>query len=210
MRPIARPVPCPPTRTRRSLLRALAAIGPLALILSPIRGTRAEGGRARAKTASDDPARQRPQRGDHLTPLEGDGRGQALRIEGLAAGAAPMLVVPLDPESGLVRDGSRLNQVRLLRLPTEQLDAETARYAAAGVVAYSGVCSHTGCPVSEWNATTRHLVCPCHGSEFDPAARATVKNGPAPRRLAILPLREEQGVIVVRGGFRGKVGFSLG
>lgn len=196
-------VPCPPMRTRRSFLRVLAALGPLALFLRPSKGTGSE-------KRSDDPARQRPQRGDHLTPLEGDGRGQALRIEDLEAGAAPRLVVPLDPETGLVRDGSRLNQVRLLRVPIGQLDDQTARYAAAGVVAYSGVCSHTGCPVSEWNPNAKHLVCPCHGSEFDPAARAAVKNGPAPRRLAILPLRERDGVLIVRGGFRGKVGFSLG
>jgi Rieske Fe-S protein len=157
-----------------------------------------------------DPARQRPQRGDRLTPLKKPGRGAALRVRDLEVNAAPRLVVPLDLATGVVRDGSRLNQLRLMRLPPEILNKETTRYAASGVVAYSAVCSHTGCPVSEWNSDAMHLVCPCHGSEFDPAARATVKNGPARRRLAILPLRDEDGVLVVRGGFRGKVGFSLG
>ncbi len=193
----------PPRPTRRALLRAIAAFGPFALL------ARSDARAAGERNADRDPARQRPQRGDRLTLLEGPSRGQALRVENLEVGGTPVLAVPIDVESGTVRDGSRLNQVRLLRLPEEALDAETARYAAAGVVAYSAVCSHTGCPVSEWNPNARHLVCPCHGSEFDPAARATVKNGPAPRRLAILPLRVEAGVIVVRGGFRGKVGFSL-
>jgi Rieske Fe-S protein len=186
------------------LLHAVAALVPFALVL------RADARAENKGTTDRDPARKRPQRGDRLTPLEGPRRGETLRVDDLEVGGPPLLVVPLDLETGTVRDGSRLNQVRLLRLAEGALGEETKRYAAAGTVAYSGVCSHTGCPVSEWNPETKRLVCPCHGSEFDPAARATVKNGPAPRRLAILPLREEDGVIIVRGGFRGKVGFSLG
>lgn len=197
-------MPSSPRPTRRALLRAILGLLSLGLLARP-----RPSGAQRPKTPSD-PAKRRPKRGDHLTPLEGEGRGTAIRLDDLEAGAPPRLVVPLEPESGVIRDGSRLNQIRLLRLPETSLSQETARYAAGGVVAYSAVCSHTGCPVSEWNAETLRLVCPCHGSEFDPAARATVKNGPAPRRLAVLPLREEGGVIVVRSGFRGKVGFSLG
>ncbi len=197
-------MPSSPRPTRRSFLRAVLGLAPLGLLMG------SGGAAAKKPKAEKDPAARRPKRGDHLTPLEGEGRGVAIRLEDLEVGAPPLLVVPLEPETGVVRDGSRLNQVRLLRLAESALSQETARYAAAGVVAYSAVCSHTGCPISEWNADTKRLVCPCHGSEFDPAARATVKNGPAPRRLAVLPLREEDGVIVVRSGFRGKVGFSLG
>lgn len=175
----------------------------------PLFWARPEPAAAATDAGSDDTAK-RPQRGDALTALEGESRGTPLRIDALEIGAPPLLAVPMDPESGLIRDGSRLNQVRVLRLPVDALNAETGRYAAEGVVAYSAVCSHTGCPVSEWNAETRRLVCPCHGSEFDPAARAKVENGPAPRRLAVLPLRERDGRIEVKGGFRGKVGFSLG
>lgn len=195
-------MPAPPPRTRRSVLRAIAALSPLLWLRS--------GPAEAAPGPAKDPAEARPRRGDFLTPLDGPERGTPLRVEALALGARPLLAVPIEPESGVIRDGSRLNQVQVLRLAEEALSEETARYAAAGVVAYSAVCSHTGCPVSQWNAETRHLVCPCHGSEFDPAARASVRNGPATRRLAVLPLREEQGTIVVRGGFRGKVGFSLG
>ena len=199
--------PTSPRRTRRFVLRAIAALSLLALYPALRSHAQALGG---VRKAPANPARARPRRGDRLTPLEGAGRGKALRFDDLSVGAAPLLVVPLEPETGLVRDGSRLNHLRLLRLSEGTLSEETARYAAAGVVAYSGVCSHTGCPVSEWNAARGHLVCPCHGSEFDPAARASVMGGPAPRRLAILPLREEGGELVVRSGFRGKVGFDLG
>ena len=81
----------------------------------------------------------------------------------------------------------------------------TAR-AADGIVAYSGVCSHTGCDVSEWIDSTRTLLCPCHDSEFDPARGAEVVLGPAPRRLAALPLAIVDGALEAAGGFIGRVG----
>ena len=44
--------------------------------------------------------------------------------------------------------------------------------AAPGIVAYSGVCPHTGCDVSDWLNGPQTLLCPCHESEFDPAVNA--------------------------------------
>ena len=52
---------------------------------------------------------------------------------------------PLDPTDNTVRDGSRLNKVLLLRLDHESLDPVTRDRAAEGVVAYSAICTHTGC-----------------------------------------------------------------
>src|SRR5262245_2934547 len=49
---------------------------------------------------------------------------------------------PMDPETGTVRDGSRLNKVLLLRLDPEGFDPETKEHAAEGVVAYFAVCAH--------------------------------------------------------------------
>ena len=41
--------------------------------------------------------------------------------------------------------------------------------AKFGIVAYSGVCTHTGCDVTDWFPDVRRFKCPCHESEFDPA-----------------------------------------
>jgi len=106
-----------------------------------------------------------------------------------------------------VRDGSRLNQVLLLRLDSGTLDAETLARAADGVLAYSATCTHAQCPVSEWRQEAGILHCPCHGSEFDPRAGGRVVGGPAQRRLPPLPLRlSAEGGLEVAQPFVGKVG----
>lgn len=50
------------------------------------------------------------------------------------------------------------------------------------VVAYSRVCTHSGCLV-RWDGADGLLVCPCHGAEFDPARGASPIAGPARRPL---------------------------
>ncbi|WP_143199949.1 Rieske (2Fe-2S) protein, partial [Bradyrhizobium sp. NAS80.1] len=90
----------------------------------------------------------------------------------------------------------------------------TQSHAVDGIVAYSAICAHAACPVSEWvkaeqgNKTV--LKCPCHNSEYDPGQNAEVVFGPAPRRLAALPLAITDGALVVAGSFIGKVGGQSG
>jgi Rieske Fe-S protein len=52
--------------------------------------------------------------------------------------------------------------------------------AAGTVAAFEATCTHQGCTV---RATEDGLVCPCHGSAFDPADGAVV-HGPATEPLA--------------------------
>jgi cytochrome b6-f complex iron-sulfur subunit len=53
-------------------------------------------------------------------------------------------------------------------------------------VAYSAVCTHQQCTVAYRN---RQLVCPCHGSVFDPANGAEVVHGPAQLPLPEIPVK---------------------
>lgn len=54
------------------------------------------------------------------------------------------------------------------------------------VAAFSRTCTHTGCTTS-WDGSSQLIVCPCHGSRFDPAARGAAVTGPATRPLTEIP-----------------------
>jgi thiosulfate dehydrogenase (quinone) large subunit len=55
-------------------------------------------------------------------------------------------------------------------------------------VAYDAVCPHAGCTVG-YSSAARLIVCPCHGSEFDPSTGAVLV-GPAPRGLSTISVTE--------------------
>jgi Rieske Fe-S protein len=117
--------------------------------------------------------------------------------------------LPVDPETGTVRDGSRLNKVLLLRLDAGELDEKTRAHAAEGVLAYSAVCTHQGCTVSGWLAPERVLACFCHESKFSATEAGKVVGGPSRARLPILPLTVVDGALIVAGGFTSKPGPKL-
>ncbi|MFO1350552.1 MAG: Rieske 2Fe-2S domain-containing protein [Gammaproteobacteria bacterium] len=161
-----------------------------------------------AEAATDDPKTMRPQIGDRLVFMAGDKKEQMVKPEDLALGGPQQLFYPMDPGSKTIRDGSGTNLVMLIRFDPADLNEEMTKIAAEGVIAYSGMCTHQGCPVSMWKADTKVLYCSCHGSEYDPRDRAKVVGGPAPKRLANLPIKLEDGYITVAGEFTGKVGFK--
>jgi Rieske Fe-S protein len=151
-----------------------------------------------------DPKKARPQEGDRFVFFSGERKGEIIKPEDLPVGGPQTLAYPMDPATETVRSGSRLNQVLLIRLKPEQLSKDTSANAVEGVVAYSAACTHEACPVSMWKEGT--LYCACHASQFDPADAAKVVGGPAKRRLAMLPLKVEEGVLVAAGPFTGRVG----
>src|SRR5256885_17224076 len=143
---------------RRAVLRA--ALGAGAFLCAP-RHAGAQAGDLRT---------QRPQAGDRFVFAGGERIGQVITPGDLLAGKPPLMVYPIDPSSRVVRDGSRLNQVLLVRLAVNELDEETRAGSADGVVAYSGVCTHTGCDGTLWQAQARPIRRPCHESQVDPLA----------------------------------------
>lgn len=78
-----------------------------------------------------------------------------------------------------------------------------------GIVAYSKICTHVGCPISLNERTTHHLLCPCHQSTFDLADSGKVVFGPASRPLPQLPLEvDDEGYLVAQSDFDEPVGPS--
>lgn len=155
-----------------------------------------------------DPRKMRPQEGDTFVYAFGRREGETVRASGLELESEQITCYAKDVESGVVRDGSRLNQVIMCRFSPDDLSEETRAVAADGVVAYSAICPHTGCDISEWADESANALCSCHESEFDLRDGAVVIGGPAPRRLPHLPLRSEDGVLVAAAGFSAKVRFQ--
>ena len=122
----------------------------------------------------------------------------------------PVIAWAVDPGDKTVRNGSRLNRVLLLRLDPESLDPRTRALAADGVVAYSAICTHTGCDIGDFLRDEHMLYCECHESKFDPRDNARVTDGPAPRSLPALPLKLVEGRLVVAAPFTSRVGFEVG
>ena len=113
-----------------------------------------------ARGDETDDAAAPPQTDDALVFAYGDRAGQVIAAVDVALGAKQLLAYPMHVSSRRVRDGTRLNQLIVVRLPPERLSAETRARAADGIVAYSGVCTHTGCDVTDWYADVVRFKCP--------------------------------------------------
>ena len=165
-------------------------------------------GLGRELRGQENGATQRPKEGDLLVKV-GDANATPLTPADIPAGARQTMAWPMDPTNKTVRNGSRLNRVLLVRLDPEKLSPETKSRAADGVVAYTAICTHTGCEVTEWAPEEQILVCPCHDSRFAPKDAARVVDGPAPRSLPALPLKVMDGTLAVAKPFTTPVGFEV-
>ncbi|KAB2808788.1 Rieske 2Fe-2S domain-containing protein [Pimelobacter simplex] len=85
-----------------------------------------------------------------------------------------------------------------------------ANWTVDGIVAYSKICTHVGCPISLNERTTHHLLCPCHQSTFDLADSGRVVFGPAGRPLPQLAISvDDEGYLVAQHDFDEPVGPSF-
>lgn len=103
---------------------------------------------------------------------------------------ASIIVVRMDPNS--------------IRIPESRRD-----WQVDGILCYSKICTHVGCPISLWEQQTHHLLCPCHQSTFDLGNSGVVVFGPAARALPQLPITTDaEGYLVARSDFTVPVGPS--
>jgi ubiquinol-cytochrome c reductase iron-sulfur subunit len=102
--------------------------------------------------------------------------------------------------------------VLLMRLLPQDLHVRPSRrtWNYDGIVAYSKICTHVGCPVALYEQQTHHLLCPCHQSQFDITHEAAVIFGPAKRPLPQLPITvDSEGYLVAQSDFHEPVGPSF-
>jgi ubiquinol-cytochrome c reductase iron-sulfur subunit len=102
--------------------------------------------------------------------------------------------------------------VLLMRLnPADLKETEERKgWSYDGIVAYSKICTHVGCPVALYEQHTHHLLCPCHQSTFDVTEHCKVVFGPAARPLPQLPITvDDEGYLIAQSDFNEPVGPSF-
>jgi ubiquinol-cytochrome c reductase iron-sulfur subunit len=131
-----------------------------------------------------------------------DDTGATIRPDQLSVGS----VITVFPQG---REGSADSQAVLIRVEDGALQLPPDRLAGApgGLVAYSKVCTHAGCPVGLYETQTHRLLCPCHQSTFDVLRGAQPVFGPAARPLPQLPIEiGPDGLLRATGDFTEPVG----
>lgn len=94
--------------------------------------------------------------------------------------------------------------------PKLSKNSESMANGVDGVLAFSKICTHVGCPVALYEQQTHHMLCPCHQSTFDVTDGAKVIFGPAHRPLPQLPIEvDDEGYLVAPGDFPEPIGPSF-
>ncbi len=137
---------------------------------------------------------------------------------GQLVNAEPAIFFETDEEGEHVIEGVELQQekakaaVILVKMQPEDITPAKGRenWGVEGVLCFSKICTHVGCPISLWEQQTHHLLCPCHQSTFDLGDNGKVIFGPAARALPQLPLMlDAEGYLVAKSDFKEPVGPSF-
>ena len=96
----------------------------------------------------------------------------------------------------------------IVRLQPDNIkDKRELEWSHEGIVAYSKICTHVGCPISLYEQQTHHVLCPCHQSTFDLSDGARVIFGPAGHALPQLRIGvNDEGYLEALGDFEEPVG----
>nr|WP_247602089.1 Rieske 2Fe-2S domain-containing protein [Cellulomonas denverensis] len=145
------------------------------------------------------------------TRLVLDPTGRAIKAADVTIGS----VFHVMPE-GIEETEDPLNEkakavVLMIRMDPRDIRSEQGDgWSYDGIVAFSKICTHVGCPVALYEQQTHHILCPCHQSTFDAADSAKVVFGPAKRPLPQLPITvDDEGYLVAQDGFNEPIGPSF-
>jgi len=145
------------------------------------------------------------------TYLTKDPEGGRIRASDLGLGSVVHVMPEGIQELEDTLEAQAKAAVLVMRLEPELLQpGKQSDWAVDGIVAYSKICTHMGCPVALYEQQTHHLLCPCHQSTFDLTRDCKVIFGPASRPLPQLPIRvDAEGYLQAESGFHEAVGPSF-
>ena len=136
-------------------------------------------------------------------------RPEDIPVGGLVSAAPADLPEVQEAEHDLNARGKAA--IILVRMdPAEIVSQQGDGWDYQGILAYSKICTHVGCPIALYEQRTHHLLCPCHQSTFDLSDSGNVIFGPAARRMPQLPIGvDAEGFIVAKAPFAEPVGPSF-
>jgi ubiquinol-cytochrome c reductase iron-sulfur subunit len=136
-------------------------------------------------------------------------RPEDIPIGGLVNAVPENLIHQEELDANLNERGKA--SIILVRMdPADIVSQQGQGWDYQGILAYSKICTHVGCPISLYQQRTHHLLCPCHQSTFDLADSGNVVFGPAARRMPQLAITvDADGYLVAQQGFAEPVGPSF-
>jgi ubiquinol-cytochrome c reductase iron-sulfur subunit len=142
--------------------------------------------------------------GDHLVTEDGRRlKASDLEVNGI------LTVFPEGKGDALSSDVPPQSATVLINLGNAPFVIKKGRegWTVDGVVAFSKICTHAGCPVGLYDVESHQLVCPCHQSTFDVLLDCKPVFGPAPRSLPQLALSvDDDGYLIAQGDYDQAVG----
>ncbi|GAA0513962.1 ubiquinol-cytochrome c reductase iron-sulfur subunit [Deinococcus depolymerans] len=149
------------------------------------------------------PDKAPPVKGDVLVHAEESKEGQLIKVSELSDKLVRAWPMGKDKDgNNVIRKGEPNNILALYRFPKGQIVEPTKLDATVDgeIVAYSDICTHAGCSVSDSDQGDG-MKCPCHSGQYDPKRGCKVIGGPPPRPLAQLPIKLEGDKLVVADFF---------
>ena len=143
-----------------------------------------------------------------------DGTYRPVRPEDLPVGglisAVPEDLTEIEEIQGNLNARGKAAIILIRMEPDEIRSQQGEGWDYQGILAYSKICTHVGCPIALYEQRTHHLLCPCHQSTFDLADSGNVVFGPAARRMPQLPIGvDAEGYLVAKSDFAEPVGASF-
>jgi ubiquinol-cytochrome c reductase iron-sulfur subunit len=144
-----------------------------------------------------------------IDPTERPIRPSDLALGGLIS-AMPADLPEVQHAEGNLNARAKAAIILVRMEPQEIVSQQGENWDYGGILAFSKICTHVGCPIALYEQRSHHLLCPCHQSTFDLADSGNVVFGPAARRLPQLPITiDPEGFLVAVDGFAEPVGPSF-
>ena len=140
-----------------------------------------------------------PKVGDVFVFTEGPKKGNVVMVADVPA--ETLITVQAKDPNGAIREGDNYTAV-FYRVAPAKVPSDMASETVDGIMAYSAVCTHQGCMMTEIHKVSEAvnafgIICPCHDAIFDPLQGGKNTGGATSRTLPHFPIKSDGGKITV-------------